>query len=148
MRATRRTDRTTNNARQGAPRATAQDPTLALVRAQRRVQFPSIPQPAQQPVAAAVYGKAATPLHVDGLSPAEKEFYDLLVGSLPPVIAREDVHELLGGAISRQSMAKCDCEGKGPDGAFTMGRKVLYRTDKFVLWMIRRYGVKFRSPQL
>lgn len=82
------------------------------------------------------------------MTDAEQELHDLLVGTLPPIIAREDVEKLLGGSISRNSMARADSDGVGPDKAFCLGRKVIYRTDTLVPWIISRYGVKYRSPKL
>lgn len=79
---------------------------------------------------------------------AAQELKELLMASLPAILAREDIEKHLGGAVSRQTMAKADSEGNGPDGAFTLGRKVVYRTDKLVPWLIERYGVRFRNPQL
>lgn len=79
---------------------------------------------------------------------AAQELHDLLMTRLPVVVAREDIERHLGGVVSRQTMAKADSDGTGPEGAFTLGRKVVYRTDRLVPWLIERYGVKFRNPNL
>jgi len=79
---------------------------------------------------------------------AEREIYDLLISTLPPVIARKSVPQSLGGIISAQTLANLDCQGDGPDGAFRLGSQVFYRTDKFVPWLIQKYGVRSRAPRI
>ena len=74
------------------------------------------------------------------LPPAE-EFRQLLLNKLPPVIAREDVESQIGGVISMKTLANADSSGKGPMGAFRVGRKVVYPTEALVSWIIDAMGV-------
>lgn len=73
--------------------------------------------------------------------PAEEEFRQLLVGSLPKVVARKAVPHLLGGIVAPQTLANADASGTGPAGTFRVGNSIVYRTDALVDWVIARFGV-------
>ena len=64
---------------------------------------------------------------------AVKELSTLL-SKLPPIIARDQVHKLLGGVISAKTLANLDSEGKGPK-RMRIGRKVVYKADGFLEWL-------------
>lgn len=74
-------------------------------------------------------------------TPDASEFVTLLVDKLPPVIARMDVERQLGGLITRQTLANADAVGKGPEVAYRVGKKVVYRTDSLVAWIVSSLGV-------
>jgi len=82
------------------------------------------------------------------MTPDEREIHDLLIGTLPPVVARQAVPDYFGKIVSAQTLANMDCQGQGPDGSFKFGEKVMYRTDKLVPWLITRYGVRRLRPEL
>jgi hypothetical protein len=69
------------------------------------------------------------------------DFVTLLTEKLPPVIARHDVERQLGGLITRQTLANADALGKGPEVAYRVGRKVVYRTDSLLEWVVNSLGV-------
>ena len=78
--------------------------------------------------------------------PPEEEFRQLLLGSLPPVIARKDVERQLGGIVTMKTMCNADTSGHGPMGAYRLGRSVVYPTAALVDWLIQRMGVeRFRA---
>ena len=71
----------------------------------------------------------------------EKEFIQYLVAALPPVIGRAEVDRFLPGLIKPQTLAQADSAGLGPEVAWKVGRKVAYRTDSLVLWLVGRCGI-------
>jgi len=78
----------------------------------------------------------------DAITQDAQEFMELLSGSLPPVIAREEVAQRLGGIIAKQTLANADARGIGPEVVYRVGRKVAYRTDSLLSWIVARYGVR------
>lgn len=78
--------------------------------------------------------------------PADEEFCQLLLVKLPPIIARKDVERHLGGVVSMKTLANADSSGKGPTGAYQVGRSVVYPTEALVRWIIATMGVeRFKS---
>ena len=75
------------------------------------------------------------------LTDDEKDFIQYLVGALPPVIGRAEVDRFLPGLIKPQTLAHADSAGLGPEVAWKVGRKVAYRTDSLVLWLVGRCGI-------
>ncbi len=73
--------------------------------------------------------------------PPEEEFRQLLLNKLPPVVARKDVARQLGGVVSMKTLANADSLGKGPLGAYLVGRSVVYPSDSLVRWIIDTLGV-------
>lgn len=69
------------------------------------------------------------------------EFVALLSERLPPVIARDEVERALGGIVAMQTLTNADSQGKGPEVAYRIGRRVAYRTDSLVRWIVERFGV-------
>jgi hypothetical protein len=78
---------------------------------------------------------------VNKISADAQEFVDHLSANLPPVIARAEVERQLGGLILPQTLANADAQGKGPTVAYRVGRKVVYRTDSLVSWIVNHLGV-------
>ncbi|MBE6442282.1 MAG: hypothetical protein E7022_08165 [Desulfovibrio desulfuricans] len=73
--------------------------------------------------------------------PPEEEFRQLLLDRLPPVIARKDVERQIGGVVAMKTLANADASGKGPLGAYLVGRSVVYPAASLVDWIIERLGV-------
>jgi len=61
-----------------------------------------------------------------------------LTKDLPPTIARSKVSEYFGGAISSKTLANLDSLGQGPEGAFKVGRNVVYPTESLLEWLQQR----------
>ena len=57
-------------------------------------------------------------------------------------LTRPDVKIFTGGAISTGHLANLDSEGSGPEGAFYMGRKIVYPKKQLTRWLQSRIGVK------
>lgn len=73
--------------------------------------------------------------------PPDEEFRQLLLNRLPPVVARKDVERQLGGVVSMKTLANADSSGKGPLGAYVVGRSVVYPAESLVRWIIESFGV-------
>ncbi|NIA31743.1 MAG: hypothetical protein GWP06_17765 [Actinobacteria bacterium] len=56
-------------------------------------------------------------------------------------LTREDAVSFSGNALSVGHLANLDCKGKGPDGAFYLGRKRIYSKKSFIEFLIRRLEV-------
>ena len=41
-----------------------------------------------------------------------------------------------------QTLNNADSAGVGPEVAYRVGRKVVYKTDSLLSWIVDRYGVK------
>lgn len=74
------------------------------------------------------------------LNEEEKSFIEYLANALPPIIGRAEVDRFLPGLIKPQTLAQADSAGLGPEIAWKLGRKVAYRTDSLLLWLVGRYG--------
>ena len=75
------------------------------------------------------------------LSEDEKAFIQYMSERLPPVIGRSQVERFLPGLIKPQTLAQADSAGLGPEVAWRVGRKVAYRTDSLLLWLVGRCGI-------
>lgn len=82
------------------------------------------------------------------LTDDEKDFLEYLVSALPPIIGRAEVDRYLPGLVKPQTLAHADSAGYGPEVAWKVGRKVAYRTDSLVLWLIGRFGGVSRMVEL
>lgn len=51
---------------------------------------------------------------------------------------REDLRVFSGNAISVGHLANLDCQGKGPEGCFYLGRRLVYPKKSAVDWLISR----------
>ena len=74
------------------------------------------------------------------LSDDEKDFIQYLSAALPPIIGRAEVDRFLPGLVKPQTLAHADSAGLGPEMAWKIGRKVAYRTDSLLLWLVGRFG--------
>lgn len=54
------------------------------------------------------------------------------------VVAREKIEEFTGGVIKPKTLANLDSEGKGPNGAIRIGRKILYPVTEVIAWLETR----------
>jgi len=52
-----------------------------------------------------------------------------------PIVARTEVENFTGGALSEKYLANLDCAGKGPAGRFRLGRKIVYPVGAFITWL-------------
>lgn len=75
------------------------------------------------------------------ISRPEDKFRQLLLSTLPPIIARKDVERQLGGIIKPKTLANADASGEGPLGAFQVGRSVVYPTESLINWLINTMGI-------
>lgn len=75
------------------------------------------------------------------LSDDEKAFIQYMSERLPPVIGRSQVERFLPGLIKAQTLAQADSAGLGPEVAWRVGRKIAYRTDSLLLWLVGRCGI-------
>lgn len=62
--------------------------------------------------------------------------------TLPPVIFRSKVEELIPGIATAGSLANEDSAGTGPTGLFYIGRKAAYPRDAFIAWIVSRASSK------
>ncbi len=75
------------------------------------------------------------------LTENEAVFKNMLVESLPPIVARKDVAKYTGGWLSPKTLRNDDSRMAGPRHRYESGRKVLYRREDLVDYGIRRFGV-------
>lgn len=68
----------------------------------------------------------------------KKLIIESLKESLPPLIFRKEIQKVLGGFISRRTMANLDSAGLGPKGRVRIGRLVCYERDSLVSWLNER----------
>jgi hypothetical protein len=57
------------------------------------------------------------------------------------VVARTQIRSFTGGLYSEKYLANLDCQGKGPAGRFTVGRKVVYPVPQLVEWLEKHAGM-------
>lgn len=57
------------------------------------------------------------------------------------VVARREVRNFSGGAMTPKYLANLDSSGHGPPGRFRVGRKVVYPVKPFVKWLEARTEV-------
>ncbi len=62
---------------------------------------------------------------------------DVLYQTLPAIIARTKIEELLGGIISRTYLQNLDSENRGPEKIY-IGRKVAYTREALITWLKSR----------
>lgn len=55
-----------------------------------------------------------------------------------PVVAREEIHNFTGGAMTDKYMANLDSQKAGPDERFKIGHKVVYPVDSLIRWLEKR----------
>ena len=55
-----------------------------------------------------------------------------------PIVARTEIENFTGGAISEKYLANLDSLGKGPAGRFRLGRKIVYPVNELASWLESR----------
>lgn len=76
------------------------------------------------------------------MTPEQKEFADILLSEMPPVVARKSVSQFLGGMVDMRTLANADSKGTGPEVAYAVGRSVVYRREALVDWLMRHFDVR------
>ena len=51
------------------------------------------------------------------------------------IVARNQIEQFSGGALTSKYMANLDSQGEGPDGRIRIGRKVTYQVKCLIRWM-------------
>ena len=51
------------------------------------------------------------------------------------MVARDQVNNFSGGAVTAKYIANLDCKGEGPPGRIRIGRKVVYPVAELVAWL-------------
>lgn len=65
-----------------------------------------------------------------------KGVFDDMVEKWPStVVARCEIKQFTGGALSRKTLSKYDTEGNGPRGKFILGRRVCYPINQLIEWI-------------
>ena len=77
-----------------------------------------------------------------GLDDVQQELFDVWQKELPPIIARERIGDLLGGIVKPSSMNVFACSGTGPEEAYRIGRKIAYRRESLLLWLLKTYKIQ------
>jgi hypothetical protein len=54
------------------------------------------------------------------------------------VVARTEVKKFSGGIVAPGTLANADCLGEGPEGAFRVGKKVVYPVASLIAWLESR----------
>ena len=72
----------------------------------------------------------------------EKAFAETLLDKLPPIIARHQVDRFLGGIISPYTIKNADLAGTGPEIAWRVGKKVSYKAESLVGWLVANHAIK------
>jgi hypothetical protein len=58
-----------------------------------------------------------------------------------PIVARSSIKIFTGGLYSAGFLANCDSQSIGPEGAFRVGRQIVYPVASLVNWLISRLEV-------
>lgn len=68
--------------------------------------------------------------------------FDQIIRSIeqeaPPILTRNAIEKVTGGAISAKTLANLDCIGGGISERVTVGRKVAYPRAAFIEWLRRQ----------
>jgi hypothetical protein len=67
-----------------------------------------------------------------------KELRDMARKWPSTVVARGQVKDFTGGALSGKTVANFDSQGTGPAGRFKLGRSTVYPLDSLVSWLETR----------
>ncbi len=54
------------------------------------------------------------------------------------LVARREIPKFTGGVFAVGTLANEDSSGTGPEGAFRIGRQVVYSTENLTAWLISR----------
>ncbi len=74
----------------------------------------------------------------NSLQEAEALIHEAINNWPSPFVTRKGCEEISSGAISAGTLANLDCKGKGPEGAFKIGRTTCYPKAKFGDFLISR----------
>ena len=66
------------------------------------------------------------------------DLFSQLKEELPVAFGRTAVDQLLPGIISSKTLANLDSLGRGPKNRYTQGRKVFYRREEFIDFLMER----------
>jgi len=66
------------------------------------------------------------------------DLFSQLKEELPVAFGRTAVDQLLPGIISSKTLANLDSQGLGPKNRYTQGRKVFYRREEFIEFLMER----------
>jgi len=66
------------------------------------------------------------------------DLFSQLREELPVAFGRTAVDQLLPGIISSKTLANLDSQGLGPKNRYTHGRKVFYRREEFIDFLMER----------
>jgi hypothetical protein len=69
----------------------------------------------------------------------EKNIREELLASLPIIVFRDAVHDIMSGAIAPKTLANLESKGMGPENKLRLGRRVAYWRHDFVEWFLSRY---------
>jgi hypothetical protein len=75
------------------------------------------------------------------LTDEERDFVTTALQGLPPIIARHAVEHFFGGLVSANSMRNADLAGDGPEVAWRVGKKIAYKTESMLEWLVKTKGV-------
>ncbi len=71
--------------------------------------------------------------------PKPKDIFQAMAEKWPSaIVARTEMRDFSGGAVSAKLLANADCEGTGPKGRFCIGRKVCYSVENAIDWLRAR----------
>lgn len=69
----------------------------------------------------------------------ENSVYEEMAANWPSdLLPRTEVKRFTGGIISEKYQANLDSQGRGPEGRFRIGRKVVYTKKSYVSWLKTR----------
>lgn len=57
------------------------------------------------------------------------------------MVARTEIERFTGGIIKEKYLANLDCQGKGPEGRFRVGRKIAYPVNSVIQFLQGRAEV-------
>ncbi|MBP8980592.1 MAG: hypothetical protein KBG09_05040 [Syntrophobacterales bacterium] len=70
-----------------------------------------------------------------------KFFQDMADKWPSPWVARTEIEKFSGGIVDEKYLANLDSAGKGPNGRFRCGRKVVYPVAELIAWLEARSSV-------
>lgn len=68
----------------------------------------------------------------------DSDLFSQLRKELPVAFGRTAVDQLLPGIITSKTLANLDSKGLGPKNRYTQGRKVFYRREEFIEFLMER----------
>lgn len=69
----------------------------------------------------------------------DKKLVQALIDKWPSaVVARTEIKQFTGGAISTGYLSNLDCKGEGIPGKFYVGKKVVYPVEEVAKWLLSK----------